>query len=556
MDELHTLILDNFPAVSEDTLRKIYTACGISDQDIYKRLTIAAEMAGDVVEQDLVTIFPEIRMSIDRLKNLLPDAKDFTAIKPLVEDALRDIWKPDERIEAKQLITDQARKNRFAKAVNDYIRLIERTQRETQLHIDNLDRDERDAIRPTISNYKTILQIESSKEGSLLSSVWYDEIKRQAVKGATGQEEWTDTNSSNVLEVIEQNYDYLDNERKFNHAFRLFLDERKRNPLKDKLEYCRDHWDGKNRCESFLSDIARADRTKYTMEISKRIFDAGVNRIFNPGCKIDEVPVLIGEQGSGKSKLIEYLALNDDYYTSLSGKMIKLDNMKDTIERMRGFFIIELAEFFSEDKRAEQDALKDFISRTKDTYRTPFDRYPVTSRRNCVFIGSTNNREFLTDLTGNRRFLPIHCNCDPEYIFDHADEVRDYIEQCYGEAVARYEAGERISALSEETQEEAKRRQEAAMVEDYKRGVIREWLEDLPRYFVSGVEQDRRVCGKMVWEECLNRDLNKFSPTQQREITQILRSMSYILEEYSTKQYVRGVNGKSYGQQLAFKKIF
>ena len=539
--------------IPEGIIRKILQEAKLSPQEIFTRI----KASGIEEAQDLPAVFPEIRMTLAKLRERLPDAVDLATFKPLVYDALQDIRNPEERIEAETAIIEQARKTKgLVTPVKEYMKLAKSQQRETQFHIDNLDRDEKDLIRPTIANYKTILQIESSKEGSALSSVWYDEIKRQAVKGKTGQEEWTDTDSSKILQEIEQNYDYLDNEKKFNHAFRLFLDERKRNPLKDKLEYCRDRWDGKHRCESFLTEIAHADGTQYTREVSKRIFDAAVNRIYNPGCKIREVPVLIGEQGCGKSTLIEYLALNNDYYTSLSGKMINLSNMKDTLERMRGFFIIELAEFFSEEKRSEQDALKDFISRTKDTYRTPFDRYPVTSYRNCIFIGSTNNREFLSDLTGNSRFLPILCNIDPDYIREHADDVRDYIEQCYGEAVAKYEAGGRITALPDSIAEEAKLRQDAAMIEDYKRGVIKEWIEDLPRYFVSGVEEDRRVCGKMVWEECLRRDPEKFSTAQQREITQILRSMTTLLEEYSGKQYVRGRDGKSYGQQLAFKKKF
>ena len=54
------------------------------------------------------------------------------------------------------------------------------------------------------------------------------------------------------------------------------------------------------------------------------------------------------------------------------------------------------------------EEIKSFLTRQKDTYRNPYDKYEEDRKRQCIFAGSTNTRQFIPfDRTGARRFLPI-----------------------------------------------------------------------------------------------------------------------------------------------------
>ena len=84
---------------------------------------------------------------------------------------------------------------------------------------------------------------------------------------------------------------------------------------------------------------------------------------------------------------------------------------------------------------------KSFMSRQKDTYKTPYDRHPKDHKRQCVFAGSSNSLDFLPmDRSGNRRFLPILCNMEEAetHILDDEKTSREYIDQMWAEAMEIY----------------------------------------------------------------------------------------------------------------------
>ena len=55
----------------------------------------------------------------------------------------------------------------------------------------------------------------------------------------------------------------------------------------------------------------------------------------------------------------------------------------------------------------EQAALKSFISRPTDTWVEKYKEHAIRYSRRSVFMGTTNSQEFLSDDTGNRRWLPV-----------------------------------------------------------------------------------------------------------------------------------------------------
>src|SRR5262249_41762053 len=140
----------------------------------------------------------------------------------------------------------------------------------------------------------------------------------------------------------------------------------------------------------------------YSRQVGIKLFTAIVARVYNPGCKFDYLPIIIGDQGIGKSTMLEAIAIKPQWYTDNLGA---IDN-KDVILRMRSKLIVENAELTMFDKN-DPNTVKAFLSRRVDRDRLPYDRLPRDLPRQCVIVATTNKDRFLQDETGNRRMWPI-----------------------------------------------------------------------------------------------------------------------------------------------------
>ena len=125
---------------------------------------------------------------------------------------------------------------------------------------------------------------------------------------------WSDAHEAESMSYIEENYGLYSKER-HTAALRMLFAERTYNPLIDIIDGIK--WDGEERCEHFLSKWGLCADTPYVREVSRLIFAGGIHRLYEPGRKFEDVPILMGEQGCGKSTLIRYLAMNDDYHGEL-----------------------------------------------------------------------------------------------------------------------------------------------------------------------------------------------------------------------------------------------
>jgi len=180
------------------------------------------------------------------------------------------------------------------------------------------------------------------------------------------------------------------------------------NPFLDWLESLPE-WDEENeepRISYLLSSLFGAAAGNITIWASRYPFLGAIERAYRPGCKLDEIPILVGEQGIGKSRYLRAL-LPDEYHWFGDGLEFS-GSSKNRVEALQGKVIVEASEMVGS-TRAETAAIKSFISRQDDgAVRLSYRRNPEYNPRRCVIIGTTNSRESLpNDKSGNRRFVPV-----------------------------------------------------------------------------------------------------------------------------------------------------
>lgn len=194
-------------------------------------------------------------------------------------------------------------------------------------------------------------------------------------------------------------------------------------------EYLDDlEWDGNDRISDFFTRYCGAPPSMYATGVAEIFFKAAVGRVYRPGIKFDTMVVLEGTQGCGKSSLVRILGGEH----ALEGLPNKSDlNHKDVIQSIQGHWIVEIEELAAM-RKTDVDSMKAFLSRTSDKARFAYAREAKEYPRQCVFIGTTNDAQYLLDSTGNRRFLPIAV----ESI--HLQQLKDDRDQIWAQAMTMW----------------------------------------------------------------------------------------------------------------------
>jgi len=216
-------------------------------------------------------------------------------------------------------------------------------------------------------------------------------------------------------------------------AVRLACHKNRHHPVKRYLN--RLEWDKTDRIPALfdLMKIQTENKTHRAL-IEKALLCfliACVARIYKPGCKVDSMLVLKGPTGCRKSTLLKLLAIEEEWF---SNTMLDL-NHKDSLQIINQYWIFEVAELQSFN-RANANAVKDFLSRARDDFRPAFGSVVESHDRQVVFCGSTNEAEFLTDPTSNRRFWIVEITGTIDT--DGFLEIRD---QLWAQAKEAFEKG-------------------------------------------------------------------------------------------------------------------
>ena len=365
-----------------------------------------------------------------------------------------------------------------------------------------------------------------------------------------------DVDFAGVRNYIERVYGVVANQ-KLDDSLYIEVERNKFHPVVDYLQSLK--WDSKKRVDTLLIDYFGADDNIYTRAAIRKTLCAAVARVMNPGVKFDTVLILVGPQGSYKSTFVRTLGKSwySDSFLSVQGK--------ESFEQLQGAWLIEIAEL-SGLKKAEVETIKHYVSKCDDSFRPAYARVSETFKRQCVFFGTTNNKDFLRDPTGNRRFLPIDVNVNRVTKSVANDLTAEEVDQIWAEAVQLYNEGETLY-LSGVESNIAKIEQRKHSEFDDRRGLIEDYLDKLlPDDWDSKDLYDRKawlndplakagharrdyVCIAEIWCECLGRDKHDMTRYNTRDINDILRQLEGWSLSTSTKNF------PIYGKQKYYKRV-
>lgn len=320
-----------------------------------------------------------------------------------------------------------------------------------------LEVNSKGAVKQTTSN----MIVAMTADENLVGHFWYDTMAYTRMVTCpvpwdtrSGERPITDEDYVGLTAYLEHAYGLTAKERIID-ACQFVCRQNERNPVTEWLDSL--VWDGEHRIGELVVYALGAKGNKYNREVERLFMLGAVTRAYEPGSKFDYMPVLVGPQGIGKSRYVALLAhipawYNDNFNT-IDGD--------SAVEKLRGLWIAEMAELLATKKAREIEAIKAFITSTKDVIRPKYARETVQRLRVCVFIGTTNNHDFLTDATGNRRFLPVECESNTCNDWMFSDDAESHVEQMWAEAVHIYKTEHPTLVLSADLRDEAQRLQEA-----------------------------------------------------------------------------------------------
>lgn len=423
-----------------------------------------------------------------------------------------------------------------------------------------LDVDKNGIAKSTIDNVVLILENDPYLRGKLAMNIFtHREVLRGSVpwRKIRMVENMVDSDDAGLRHYLEYTYD-ISSAPKIKDGLDIVVKRNAFNPVLEYLEGVR--WDGVKRVDTLLIDFLNCPDEKYVREVTRKTLVAGVRRIYEPGCKFDNVLVLVGTQGCGKSTLVKKLGKQwfSDSFSTVQGK--------EAFEQLQGKWILELAEL-SGLKKAEVNAVKHFTSKQEDAFRVAYGKRTENFPRQNIFIGTTNDPDFLQDPTGNRRFWPVDTGEKYSAAKSVFDDLTDkVVDQIWAEAVYLYKGGENLY-LDREVEEVADKHQREHAEVDERTGIVVEYLEmklpenwkDLELYvrrnFVldenqrgTGTIKRSRVSVVEIWCEALGNKISDLSRFNSNGINNILRSLPDW--EYSKNP----VDVKPYGRQRVYHR--
>lgn len=393
-------------------------------------------------------------------------------------------------------------------------------------------------VKPTIDNILIILDNDPmlKQKFALNQFAGRGEILGQLPWATDGKRRlWSDTDSNGLYWYLEKAYQ-ITGRGNIDAALDIHAAMHAFNEVQDFLKGLT--WDGTPRLDTVFIDFlgAEDDEAGYTRAVCRKAFVAAVARAMEPGCKFDNMLILCGPQGIGKSTLLDKMSrgwFNDS---------IRTFEGKETAELLPGVWIVEVAELDAF-RRTEVSRIKQFLSLRTDRYRAAYGRNMKEQPRSCVFFGTCNQMDFLQDTTGNRRFWPVDVGKKLHSLNVWRDLTDEVVSQIWAEAKVRWQMGEQLY-LSGALEDAAKEHQEEhrdvspweGMVHDFmSKPVPDDWLKwDLDRrrdfwaqtaHGEYKLVQRDRISPIEVWCEMFMSNKKDMKAQDRKEINACIASM-------------------------------
>lgn len=291
-------------------------------------------------------------------------------------------------------------------------------------------------------------------------------------------------------------------------------------------------WDGVRRVDRFLCDYWGAVDSEYSTAVGRYLWSALAARVLVPGIKADMVPILVGAQGAGKTRGIEALVPSDEYMCEIS-----FDEKDDDVARkLRGVLVAEIAELRGLGTR-DEEGIKAFITRRHEQWVPKFKEYKETFFRRVVFFGTTNDTEFLADITGNRRWLPFNVGARagrsdsdvrPDLIERDRAQLWAEARELFGTEGVLWQDAERL-AVDEHG---------AFMGHHPWEDAVAAWLVDYAEVLADKTDEGLFVTGPQILTQALN-ITNRFTAGDGRQLAKVMTKLGF----HKTKRMNGSIRG-------------
>lgn len=531
-------------------------------------LFLYSHHATDPCSQKLVNAFDLVRLHKFGHKDISADVN--TPVAKLPSWIAMKEW-----VMAKTDVRKDLLKERQQKAIAEFSVVNDKNEKILEGEIVEDDDNWKDSIQysadgmkalSTLSNIILILRNDKELKFKIFKDIFSSRILvRDGVpwdkKFETPDRIWTDTDDAGLRWYLESNYG-ITSTNKIIDGVNLIAEENAENKVATRLQSTQ--WDGEKRIETLFIDYLGCEDNVYTREVSEKSLVAAVRRAIYGGVKWDNMPILIGPQGVGKSTFLKILGM--DWYND---SLVNVEG-KDACELIQGSWILEMGELSSL-RKSELNLVKNFLSRTDDIFRASYGRRAQKYPRRCAFFGTANDTNFLRDETGNRRFWPIDCFIHKP-IKSIFNDLKDELDQIWAEACELAKNKFYSLVLSKEAEKIAKEEQEAHSEDNVFKGIILDYLDKkipknwnsldafakrtfLDEYETMSKQYDEndlilrdKVCAAEIWEEALKNSIRFMKKSDSIEINKVLASLKEWEKMKTSSKF-----GK-YGVQRGYKR--
>lgn len=327
----------------------------------------------------------------------------------------------------------------------------------------------RGELVPHVANTLEILRHDARWQGVVAFDEFGQRVLKRApppyYRGCAG--EWMAEDDTRTAAWLAQQYGLQVSSKQVVEAVETLARERSFHPVVEHLRSL--VWDGERRAEHWITTYLGVPDSPYVRAVAQLWLRAMVKRVMQPGCKFDHCLVLEGAEGLKKSTLAELMGVGWG-----SDAPLDLDNNREAAIAVHGNWVMEFAEMEAV-TRAEAHLQKSFLSRREDQYRPFWSGRTIKVKRQCVFIGTTNETEYIKTPQGARRFWPIEVTTQIDI-----EGLRRAMPQLLAEAVADVDAGERWYPSEEEQYELFRPEQQRRVIQESLIDALHDWVLEPP----------------------------------------------------------------------------